>query len=52
MNEKTLTAEQCSKLSLYILMTTKAREGEAATFSIGGWRTGCSPDKWSSTTSY
>lgn len=29
MNEKTLTAEQCSKLSLYILMTT--REGEAAT---------------------
>ena len=23
MNEKTLTAEQCSKLSLYILMTTK-----------------------------
>lgn len=31
MNEKTLTAEQCSKLSLYILMTTKTREGEAAT---------------------
>lgn len=30
MNEKTLTAEQCSKLSLYILMTT--REGEAATW--------------------
>lgn len=73
MNEKTLTEEQCSKLSLYILMTTKTREGEAATweklaeekckahgererqaatFSIGGWRTGCSPDKWSSTTSY
>lgn len=26
MNEKTLTAEQCSKLSLYILMTTKTRE--------------------------
>ena len=32
MNEKTLTAEQCSKLSLYILMTTKTREGEAATW--------------------
>ena len=31
MNGKTLTAEQCSKLSLYILMTTKTREGEAAT---------------------
>lgn len=30
MNGKTLTAEQCSKLSLYILMTTKTREGEAA----------------------
>lgn len=29
MNGKTLTAEQCSKLSLYILMTTKTREGEA-----------------------
>lgn len=28
------------------------RERQAATFSIGGWRTGCSPDKWSSTTSY
>lgn len=28
MNGKTLTAEQCSKLSLYILMTTKTREGE------------------------
>lgn len=28
MNEKTLTAEQCSKLSLYILMTTKTREME------------------------
>lgn len=26
MNGKTLTAEQCSKLSLYILMTTKTRE--------------------------
>lgn len=32
MNGKTLTAEQCSKLSLYILMTTKTREGEAATW--------------------
>lgn len=32
MNEKTLTAEQCSKLSLYILVTTKTREGEAATW--------------------
>lgn len=32
MNEKTLTVEQCSKLSLYILMTTKTREGEAATW--------------------
>ena len=32
MNEKTLTAEQCSKLSLYILMTTKTSEGEAATW--------------------
>ena len=32
MNEKTLTAEQCSKLSLYILMTTKTREGEARTW--------------------
>lgn len=30
MNGKTLTAEQCSKLSLYILMTTKTREDEAA----------------------
>ena len=29
MNGKTLTAEQCSKLSLYILMTTKTREGVA-----------------------
>lgn len=29
MNGKTLTEEQCSKLSLYILMTTKTREGEA-----------------------
>ena len=29
MNEKTLTAEQCSKLSLYILMTTKTREAWA-----------------------
>ena len=29
MNGKMLTAEQCSKLSLYILMTTKTREGEA-----------------------
>lgn len=29
MNGKTLTAEQCSKLSIYILMTTKTREGEA-----------------------
>ena len=29
MNGKTLTAEQCSKLSLYILMTTKTREGAA-----------------------
>ena len=29
MNGKTLTAEQCSKLSLYILMTAKTREGEA-----------------------
>lgn len=29
MNGKALTAEQCSKLSLYILMTTKTREGEA-----------------------
>lgn len=28
------------------------RERQAETFSIGGWRTGCSPDKWSSTTSY
>lgn len=28
------------------------RERQAATFSIGGWRTGYSPDKWSSTTSY
>ena len=28
MNGKTLTAEQCSKLSLYILMTTKTREGK------------------------
>lgn len=30
MNGKTLTTEQCSKLSLYILMTTKTRKGEAA----------------------
>lgn len=29
MNGKTLTAEQCSKLSIYILMTTKHRQGEA-----------------------
>ena len=27
MNGKTLTAEQCSKLSIYILMTTKTRDG-------------------------
>ena len=33
MNGKTLTAEQCSKLSLYILMTTKTREGEAEAWS-------------------
>ena len=32
MNGKTLTPEQCSKLSIYILMTTKTREGEVETW--------------------
>lgn len=35
MNGKTLTAEQCSKLSLYILMTTKTREGEMGALMQG-----------------
>ena len=30
MGRKELTAEQCSNLSLYILMTAKTREGEAS----------------------
>ena len=36
MNGKTLTPEQCSKLSLYILMTTTPREGEAEAGSGSG----------------
>ena len=32
MNGKTLTPEQCFKLSIYILMTTKTREGEVETW--------------------
>lgn len=34
MNGKTLTAEQCSKLSLYILMTTKTRAGAASPLTV------------------